>query len=172
MQEVDALYDEIGLACIKLFRELYMARYTELWKWLKGRNPKEDEIDELFEMYLAKLLNEPNDVTHYAFQTELIRKRDRAKEAILSVPTRTQKQLELEKAIRHLTQQVGFYVDITEDEASLQALKDAGIKKVRWNIYGDDRVCSVCEDLDGEIFPIDEVPIKPHPRCRCYLTPA
>lgn len=172
MREIDALYKKIEIICRRNYRALYIDRYEEMLLWLKDEEPDEDEVDELVEMFLAKILDRPNDITHYAFLPELIRKRDRAKEAILSVPTKAQKQLELEKAVRYVIQQAGFYVDITEDEANLQALKDADVKKVRWVVFGDDRVCSDCEELNGTVWDIDRVPKKPHPRCRCYLVPA
>lgn len=171
MQEMDSLYDGIEKDSVNEFLAIYKERYAELWLYLTGKKARESFLDELAEMYLLGLLNEPDEQTHYAFESELKRKRDRAKEAILSVPTKTQKQLELEKAIRYVTQQVGFYVDITEDAASLRAMKDAGITKVRWNIYGDDKVCSECRGMDGNIYHIDNVPDKPHVRCRCFLTP-
>ena len=171
MQEVDALYEEIEELCVKYYRLLYIERYREMWIWLKNKEPKEDEVYELAELFITKILNEPSAILHYAFHSELVRKRDRAKEAILSVPTKTQKQLELEKSVRHVIQQAGFYVDITEDEADLQVLHDAGVKKVRWCVYGDDRVCETCEELDGTVWDLDSVPEKPHPRCRCYLRP-
>lgn len=171
MQQVDALYEEIEILCCEYYRLLYVERFGEMWFWLKNKEPEEDEVDDLAELYITRILNIPHAVTHYAFHSELVRKRDKCKEAITSVPTKTQKQLELEKAIRYVTQQAGFYMDITEDEADLQALTDAGVKKVRWITYGDDRVCETCEELDGTVWDIDNVPTKPHPRCRCYLIP-
>ena len=171
MQEVDYLYEYIETMCEAYYRLLYTDRYWEMWEWLTGEEPDEDEVDELFELFLAGLLNNPNPVVHYAFQAELIRKRDRAKEAIIAVPTKAQKQLELEKNVRYVIQQAGFFMDITEDEADLMALKNADIKKVRWVIYGDDRVCETCQELDGTVWDVDNVPNKPHPRCRCYLRP-
>ena len=170
MQEVDALYEWIDGFCRENLRALYIERYTELWRWLKHQEP-DDQIDELVEMYLAGLWDKPNEITHYAFEPELVRKRDRAKEAIFAVPTRVQKQLELEKAGRYVIQQVGFYVDITSQDAELQAFKDAGVERVKWVVYGDDKVCDQCEELDGRIFDIDKVPPKVHPRCRCHLIP-
>lgn len=171
MQEMDTLYGEIDRICIARFWNLYCDRYIELWMYLKGEQPDEDTLDELVEMYLAGLWDEPSKVTHYAFEPELVRKRDRAKEAILSVPTKAQKQIELDKQTRYVLQQIGFYTDIVSQDAELQAMKDAGVKRVRWNIYGDDRVCSDCHELNGKIFDIDKIPDRPHPRCRCYLTP-
>ena len=172
MRAVDAMYSEVGVDCRTEFRALYMARYSEIWYWLKGDYPDEDMLAELVDMYLAGLWNFPNETTHYAFTPELVRKRDKAKEAIESVPTKIQKQIELEKAGRYVTQQVGFYVDIVSQDAEKKALVDAGVKKVKWNTYGDDKVCQTCFERDGTVYAIDKVPPRPHVRCRCYLTPA
>ena len=172
MTETDSLYDDMKIDTVQELERLYLERYLEVMRFLKATLPKHDIIDDLVAMWIVGLLNDPDPVTHYAFEPELVRKRDRAKEAIRAVPTRTQKQLELEKAGRYALQQIGFYVDIAEDRASLQALKDAGVERVRWNAYGDDRVCAGCESLDGNVYPIERVPDKLHPRCRCFLTPA
>jgi SPP1 gp7 family putative phage head morphogenesis protein len=171
MKETDALYEQFDTDCRSELKALYSARYMQVWNWLKGELPDDDEVDELVEMYLAGLWDEPNESTHYAFGPELERKRDRAKEAIIAVPTQTQKQLELEKASRYVIQQSGFYVDITSQDAEKQAMVNAGVKKVKWNIYGDDRVCKTCHDRNGKIYEIGKVPPRPHLRCRCYLTP-
>ena len=171
LKETDVLYEQIGTACQRELKALYGARYMEVWLWLKGELPKRDDVDELVEMYFAGLWDVPNESTHYAFGPELDRKRDRAKEAIVAVPTKTQKQLELEKASRYVIQQAAFYVDITSQDAEKQAMVNAGVKKVKWNIYGDDRVCKTCHDRNGKIYEITKVPPRPHLRCRCYLTP-
>ena len=172
LKEIDVLYEGIADSCRLELKALYVARYMQVWQTVKGEYPDVDMIDELVDMYLAGLWDEPNERTHYAFGPELERKRDRAKEAITAVPTKIQKQLELEKASRYVIQQVGFYVDIASQDAEYRALKDAGVLKVRWNIYGDDRVCKTCYDRNGKVYDIDKVPSQPHLRCRCYLTQA
>ncbi len=138
---------------------------------MKGKDPDEDTVDELVEMYLLWLWDEPHPVTHYAFGTETMRKRDRAKEAILSVPTKAQKQLELEKALRYMIQQAAWYVDFTSQDAEIQALKDAGVKKVQRHEMKDDRVCPLCRKLDGKIYRIEKIPPLEHLRCRRWFTP-
>lgn len=171
MKETDELYEIFEQDCEIALRDVLRLRYEEVLMWLDKKVPSIDEVDELVEMWLTGFLNEPNEQTHYAFEPELIRKRDRAKEAIVAVPTKAQKQLELEKASRYVIQQSAWYIDFASQDAEYQAMKDAGIQKVKWNIYGDDRVCQTCFDMDGKIFPIDRVPKRPHLRCRCYLTP-
>ena len=171
MQEVDVLYEAFGRDCRQTFRGLYVDRYTELYRCLKGKKPDEDEIDELVDMYLAGLWDTPNENTHYAFGTELVRKRDSTKEAIIAVPTRTQKQLELEKAARYLIQQSAWYIDFTSQDAEVQALKDCGVKKVKRNDMNDDKVYRECRQSNGEIYEIDKIPPLPHLRCRRWFTP-
>ena len=172
LNEIDALYAALDEDNRKAYRELFVARYIEMYVFVTGKKaPDEDEIDDLVDMYLAGLLDEPNAVTHYTYDTEVYRKRDRAKEAINAVPTKAQNQLEMEKAIRFWTQQTGFYVDLVSDEAATKAMIDGGVKHVKWNDQDDKKVCSACHDMNGVIYPIKKVPDKPHPRCRCYLTP-
>lgn len=167
LQEIDSLYEWLDNNNRKKYRELFEERYFEVY----GMKLDGDEVDEWFEVWLAGILEEPNDVTHYTYSTEVLRKRDRAKEAILAVPTKMQKQLEIDKALRIFMQQTRFYTDIVSDEATWHALDDLGIKKVRWNAQDDKRVCSTCDSMDGKIYPINKVPNKPHPLCRCYLLP-
>ena len=171
LKEIDALYAGLEMDNRKQFRFVWRERYREIWTYLKGKEPDEDILDELVDISLAALTEEPNKLTKYVYETEALRKRDRAREAVLAAPTKMQKQLEIDKAIRIWSQMTDFYVDIAEDDASETAMKDAGVKKVRWMVYGDDRVCSQCEDLNGTVWDIGRVPDKPHLRCRCYLIP-
>lgn len=170
MSETDVLYKGILSYCREEFAEIYRGRYIEICLWLKRKRPREDFLDELVDMYLAGLLDDPNAVTHYAFESELMRKRDRAKESIMSVPTKMQKQLELQKANRFVAQQVGFYVDITSQDAELQALKDAGVEKVQRHEMDDGKVCEICKQEDGAVYDIDDIPPIPHLRCRRWFT--
>lgn len=62
-------------------------------------------------------------------------------------------------------------------EATLNRYQDFGLKEVmgfaEFKTAGDDRVCVTCEDLDGELFPIDEARgvIPVHAQCRCTWEP-
>jgi SPP1 gp7 family putative phage head morphogenesis protein len=54
--------------------------------------------------------------------------------------------------------------------------KERGVKKLEWLTVMDFKdamnPCEACEELDGKIFALDEVPPCPlHPRCRCTLLP-
>ena len=170
--ETETLYAELDRDCRAAYRELYIDRYTELWFWMKGKNPDEDLIDELVEMELAGLLDGPNETTHYIWSNEVLRKQKRLEEAILASPSSVQKQLEIDKAVRIWLQMAGWYTDFVSQDAEIQAFKDAGVKKVQRHEMKDDRVCEECRDADGTIYEIDKIPPLPHLRCRRYFTPA
>jgi SPP1 gp7 family putative phage head morphogenesis protein len=63
-------------------------------------------------------------------------------------------------------------------DATLNRYEQAGVTEVvgqaELSTAGDQRVCPICESLDGQTFPLDEargtIPI--HTRCRCRWTPA
>ncbi len=61
---------------------------------------------------------------------------------------------------------VGIDVEMVVDETPSSEFVTAG----------DELVCPECQDRDGAIFPIDNVPARHqppiHPNCRCMLTPA
>lgn len=172
LREIDSLYSEMDRQNRKKYKELFWERYAEVFSWLTRKKPDEDEIDDLLDMHLAGLLEEPNETTHYTYATEVLRKRDRAKESVLSVPTKLQKQLEIDKNIRHWLQMVGWYTDFVSQDAEITAFIDAGVKKVQRHEMDDDKTCSVCRSADGEIYKINEIPPLPHLRCRRWFTKA
>jgi len=172
MDTMRVLYLDIDKDCRRTFKKLYHDRFTEMWLFLKDKQPDEDELDELLELELERLFEDVDEQTHYIWSTELNRKRDKATEAIWASPSKLQKQLEVDKGIRWVSQQIGFYMDIVSDKAAFAALKEAGVDLVMWNAQEDTRVCKTCERLDGEIFELDRIPEKPHLRCRCWLSPA
>ena len=170
VSEVDSLYKALDSDNRKKFKELWMARYIEMMLFLKSEPiPSDDIIDEMAEMYLSGLLSEPNEVTHYTYDTEVYRKRDRAKEAINSVNGKVLKQIEMDKHLKYWNRQTVFYADLVSDDANIAALKDAGVKHVEWVTQKDEKVCGICRGRNGEIYAIDKIPVKPHPNCRCYF---
>ena len=109
-----------------------------------------------------------NDVTKYVFADELDRKESRCETAVAQTENLQQTVKEQMKAFAGQMNQA--VEDIVKD-ASIQALKDAGVKYVKWWSVGDEKRCEECRDLHGQIFPIDKIPSKPHRRCRCQLLP-
>lgn len=175
LQNVDAMYAKLDSNNRKKYLELFIARYIEVMAYLLGREltaDEEDAVDDLAELYISGLLDEPNETTKYTYSAEVLRKRDRAKEAILSVPTKTQKQIQLDKHIRYFQQMTGWYADFTSQGAEIQAFKDAGVKRVQRHEHDDEKTCSVCRAADGEIYSINKIPPISHLRCRRWFTPA
>lgn len=173
LQETDALYQQLDSDNREAFKELYEERYAEILLYLQI-NPDEDAedtVDELVEIELARILEIPHPLTHYAYDAEVLRKRDKAKDYIRSVKGRVEKQQALDRSLRFWSQQTGFYTDIVSDEAALRAYRDAGVKRLRWVTQEDEKVCAECKRRDGKIYDISKIPDKPHLRCRCYLVP-
>jgi len=53
---------------------------------------------------------------------------------------------------------------------AVENYKIGGIEKVRWNAAISDRTCPFCMDLNGQIFPINNIPQHPaHVFCRCFV---
>ena len=66
--------------------------------------------------------------------------------------------------------------DTAQAAASVDAYKEAGIERYRYNAMLDDKTCKVCRELNGKIFKISEkqpgVNFPPiHNSCRCYTEP-
>lgn len=63
------------------------------------------------------------------------------------------------------------------NEAVLDGLAHLGVTQVvawvEWTTAGDDRVCPLCEPLEGEVFTIAQARnmLPRHPDCRCAWTP-
>jgi len=61
--------------------------------------------------------------------------------------------------------------------ATIQEYRNWGLEgiivKGEWKTAGDARVCSLCAELEGKIFTLDEIePLIPlHPQCRCIALP-
>ena len=118
--------------------------------------------------WILDMLEEVDPATLYAFLPETERKKQRLIEALAVA---TNRNAEIDKALRYWTQQIGQYADNSVFRARLEAFREAGIEQVIWVTQEDDRVCEDCEPLDGQIFDVDNVPDPPHWGCRCRLIP-
>lgn len=128
---------------------------------------KEKEKKKPTKAWLAAFLIAYNAVTKYVYLNEVDRKRDRLAESINSSGD---KSAEMDRGMTYWARMTGWYVDLVVDETTLKAYKDSGVKKVRWNTQGDSKVCHICRERNGQIYPIDKIPPKPHPGCRCWFT--
>lgn len=167
LRQIDALYSDLDKQTRRKLEELWLFRFREVCK----KKPDEGFLDELLDMHLAGILDEPNETTHYTYSLEVLRKRDRAKEAILSVPTKAQKQLMLDKHMSYFLQMAAWYIDFTSQDAEISALSEDGVKRVRRHEQKDAHVCAICKAADGTVYEIDKIPPLPHLNCRRYFTP-
>ena len=115
-----------------------------------------------------RILEEVDFVTLYRFNTETERKAERLAEALEEAENLD---AEIDRAMRLWSQQVGQYAINVTDYAIVEAFTDAGVQYAEWITVPDERRCSECHALHGQIFRIDEVPRKPHLGCRCRLVP-
>ena len=138
---------------------------------LAGIDRKEAEEkaeDDITEDWILDMFEEYDPVTLYQFLPEAERKKDRLVEALIASHNNN---VEVDKALRLWTLQVTQYAEKSVDEATVDGYEDAGVKKVKWITERDEKVCSVCRERDGKIYPIDKIPPKPHYRCRCIWIP-
>jgi SPP1 gp7 family putative phage head morphogenesis protein len=62
-------------------------------------------------------------------------------------------------------------------EGQLDAFEQLGVEELgvqaEWTTAGDERVCPECEDMEGQVFSVEEARgmIPLHPNCRCSWTP-
>ncbi len=58
------------------------------------------------------------------------------------------------------------------NEGAIKHFKEGGVKQIRWVASSGPRTCPECEDLNGQIFGINEHPDIPlHAMCRCTVVP-
>lgn len=159
------MYDRLDAENKKAYRKIASEAYK------KAGGPKAAEIDD---EWVAGVLAMYNLVTGYLYNKELERKRLRLNEQILTAREYDSRSAYNECLRRSAnlwyTQSMQYGIDIV-DKATIKALKDSGIKRVRWISVHDDHRCGDCEDRDEKIYKIDEIPEKTHYGCRCYLEP-
>jgi len=174
LTKMDSLYAGLRKDCYEAFADLWLERYLEVWRQYAPKDkklPDEDELDDLVEMHLAGLLEKPHPVTKYTYDSEIPRKKDRAKESVIAPTNMPARRFELDKAMRHWTQMTRWYVDFTSQDAEVEAFVDMGAEAVQRHEMDDTRTCAECRDADGDIYPVDKIPPLPHPGCRRWFTP-
>ena len=171
-QQQAAIFDFDELTVIRTVKDLYSSLASDNRSvFLDLARAKYDETDphgdgDLDYLWLMAFLDESNPVTKYRYTTEIDRKRDYTAEAVIAA---TDKAHEYKRGLVYWGNFTAEYAELVTDAASLQAMKDAGVKRVRWVSEKDNRVCDKCQERDGKIYPIDKVPAKSHFRCRCHL---
>ena len=181
IRTVSALYRRQAKKAEKRYYEVAFEAYL-LAMAMCGIDPMEAaEMAEkaITEKWVAEILNQTDFVTMYRFRTETERKAQRLTEAIsaasegrdeLNTPA-TNRNREIDKALRYWTGQLAQYALNVTDYAVVQAFEDAGVDGAFWIAQKDQRVCTECHALDGRWFRLSEIPRKPHWGCRCILRP-
>lgn len=168
-----ASFDELNV--IPLSHEIYDAVYalvkkeaTRLAGVVYDDHRNEDETEGEFDAtgFVLALLLAYNPVTKYVFENELDRKRARFAESLIASNT---PQEEIALAKRLVAGMNAQFMDDVTFEAVVQAFRDNGTERVRWVTAEDDRRCKKCKSMHGKIYPIDEIPPKPHIHCRCWV---
>ena len=158
--EIGKVYRELAVLIRKVLLLIARYYYTEAWtserKWVDW--PDEDWVDEILSAY--------DPVSKYVFVNEEDRKRARLVEAVMASEDPAP---EVDRAARAIAFQYGIYIIRVADEAAIQSLKDQGTDYVEWVAEIDNRTCNVCYLRDGKIYPIRDLPDKPHINCRCTI---
>lgn len=170
IQQVSAVYDEsVRMAKRKYLEVAYDAFLQAMTEaGISATVASGMAMDEITTDWILDMMEEVDPVTLYAFLPETERKKQRLTEALAAASNRN---AEVDKALRYWTVQVGQYADNSVYRARLDAFRIAGIEYVRWVTQKDERVCTDCDSLDERIIPIDSVPPPQHIHCRCVLVP-
>lgn len=170
IRQVDGVYEESIRLARKKYQEIAMYAYLMAMQecGVDHKQAQQKAGKSIDRDFILDLLEEADPVTKYIFLEEAKRKEQRLLEAVEAAQNRN---AEIDRALKYWTGQVGQYADNSVYRARLQAFQDAGVKRVMWVTQRDGRVCSDCDDLDGLIFPISQVPPPQHIHCRCELHP-
>ena len=110
-----------------------------------------------------------NPVTKYVYENEAERKRSRFAESLIASES---KNAEVDKSLRLWVSMNKQLADDITFDVMLKVYEDNGAERVRWVTHRDDRRCPACRVRHGKVYPIADVPPKPHINCRCYLEEA
>jgi SPP1 gp7 family putative phage head morphogenesis protein len=165
-------FDELNVIDIshKIFDEAVVLTEREVARLVKlvydskregGEISSEDALSLVFTLMLAY-----NPVTKYVYRNEMERKRSRFAEGVIASDNPNE---EVALAQRLMIATNKQFAEDATFEAAVLAYKDDGVEKVRWVTAVDDRRCKECKSRHGKIYPIDNIPPKPHRYCRCYI---
>ena len=179
-----AIFDELNVL-YKQIVEYSREMYSEI-----AQEAYDDESEKRYRRFqddfLLILLDEPSAYSTVTFTKELERRAERFSEQITAAINRALQnedrtnengvkiplQAEIKKLFKKEFAALSLLFDSTMidavDYARLTAFVDNGVRRVRWVTNLDGRECGYCRSLNGHVFPVDRVPTKPHPNCRCY----
>ena len=137
-----------------------------------GYDDKEITIPD--EAWVMAFLAAYNFVSGYLYEQEAERKRLRLAEQMLTAKeyqSRTQYNDSVRRSANLWWTQTAHYMLDIVDRARLDTFEEMGVEKIEWVTNIDGKECKVCRDRNGKIYPIDNVPPKPHRNCRCQDKP-
>ena len=164
VEAVNEVYKEADEVTRKYFLLLYKKIVKEICDFLDV----EEILDTVMLMWLDEMLTGYDPVTKYVYNHEVDRKRARAIESLIASDNKPK---EVETAKKQWSKQAKQYLDNIVADAVKRILNEADVKEVIWRTEEDLRVCAICEERDGIIYPLKDVPTKPHYGCRCWVEP-
>ena len=167
-KHIDKLYKDVYKVIKNGFLNVINQIYDEIYEEALALGFDGEKTD-LDEGWIEDFFSEYNPVTKYVFKNEIGRKKSRLFESL--VASRLERHQSYKTAEKLLTRQVKQYAIELEDSVARKAYKDAGVIMVQWVAENDSKTCSVCNDLDGQIFEMKDAPPKQHYNCRCILIP-
>lgn len=160
LKETRILYADLKHLCKTYYLKIAKYIYEEY---------AEEEKREIDMDWVVYALSMYDPVCKYIFMNEAERKRQYLFESLIAAG-KDGRAAEIEKAIRLWVAMATQFADNITDTALIEAYKDNGVVKVKWVSQKDDKVCEECDNLDGQVFDIDDLPPK-HRHCRCYIVP-
>lgn len=167
-KHVHKLYKEIYKIAKKEFASLLNPLYQEIYEEALAMG-FDGDLKDLDEGWIEDFFDEYNPVTKYVFRNEMDRKESRLFESL--VATNKERHQSYKTAENLLERQIRQYAILLEDAIAMEVYTTLGVEYVQWHAEEDHKTCGVCNELDGEIFPLEEAPPKQHYQCRCYLIP-
>lgn len=167
-----ASFDELNVisASHEIYNRIYTLVEREATRLSEAvyKKYKREENEESFDSaaFVLALLLGYNAVTKYIYKNELDRKRARFAESLIASETPHE---ELARASRLVAGMNAQFMDDVTFETLVQVFRDNGVEKVRWVTSPDDRRCKQCAGMHNKIYSIDDIPVKPHIHCRCWI---
>lgn len=165
-------FDELNVINVshEIFNEAVILTEREVTRLVKAVYDSKREGGEIssadaLSLVLALMLAY-NPVTKYIYRNEMGRKRSRFAEGVIASDSPRE---EIALATRLMIATNKQFAEDATFEAVVQAYRDDGVENVRWVTAEDDRRCKECKSRHGKIYPINNIPAKPHRYCRCYI---
>lgn len=169
--EVYALIRRTFLVIGRYYYKLYFRGVRDnvnFYKAMTGREAMiERDLESLSEQWVDELLESVDEVAKVSFHNEFDRKNSVLYEALVVSPTPA---AEVDALVKRLVLMLNTFGIRITDEAVLKAYADKGETEVRWNAEMDNKTCGICEERNGRVYRIKDLPPKPHFNCRCWFT--